>query len=212
MKISLIRHGRPDADLISRIAGHQFPEWLRRYEEAGVDRLLPPPDELRKSVAQCRVLASSPAARAQGSADLLELLAQRIVFPDASEAPLPTRIICPMPLKPATMTVVARVLWLLGLASASEDKTAVQRRACRLADDLSMLARTRGHVALVGHGYMTRFLTRALKASGWRCTSSAGSGYWSDSHFEPIQLAITVETSAFYGAGKSFTGSSADAT
>jgi hypothetical protein len=188
MKISLIRHGRPNADFRSRIAGHQFAEWVRRYEESEVDPLLSPPEALIKSVAHCSVLACSPAARSRTSADLLGLTAERKVFPDASEAPLPTRIFCPMPLSPATMTVVARVSWFLQLADASEGTSAVRQRAGRLAKDLSILAGTRGHVALVSHGYIIRFLTRALEASGWRCTSSAGSGYWSDSHFEPVEF------------------------
>lgn len=187
MKISLIRHGRPNADFRSRIAGHQLAEWLRRYEEAGVDPSLAPPDALRQSVAHCAVLACSPASRASSSADLLGVTAERHVLSDAAEAPLPTRFFCPLSLRPATMTVVARVLWLLQLSDATEGTTDVRQRTLRLAKDLSFLARTRGHVALVSHGYIIRFLSRALKASGWRCTSSAGSGYWSDSHFEPVE-------------------------
>lgn len=41
-----------------------------------------------------------------------------------------------------------------------------------------------GAVALVGHGYMNRFIAAELRALAWRQTAMAGMGYWGAMHFE----------------------------
>lgn len=79
--------------------------------------------------------------------------------------------------------VLARILWLLGLARATEDKMQVRVRARRLAEQLSSHANAAGHVAVVGHGYMNIFTRKSLEASGWRCVGAQGHGYWSHSRF-----------------------------
>ncbi|MEO6992637.1 MAG: hypothetical protein ABI273_03310 [Lacunisphaera sp.] len=184
MKISLLRHGRPDADLLSSIRAKDFSTWLLAYDEAGIDRSLPPPDVVRRSLASCTLLLTSPARRAVESADALDLRAGRRIAIDAREAPLPTKIVWPLSHRPAVFTVIARVLWVLGLARAKEDKQAVRLRACSLAGQLAALACESGNVALIGHGYMNIFLRKALEATGWHSLESGNHGYWSISQFE----------------------------
>lgn len=196
MKVTLIRHGRPAADLSTRITGRQFAAWLAAYDQAGLDHTLPPPPTLLSSLTPRPLLLTSPTRRAHESAHLLASaltasLAHRPasdvapeIVPDAVEAPLPTSVFWPFPSRPATLTVVARILWHLRLASTAENQTAVTRRARRLADQLTDRSREVGHVALVGHGYLHFFTRRALVDLGWTCFHSDGHGYWSCSHFE----------------------------
>src|SRR4051812_47880899 len=104
MTISLVRHGRPMANLSSRIRASAFSEWLRTYDEAGIDRSLPPPHALKKSLAACTIVVTSPAKRATESADVLNLHAERKVVMDAREVPLPVRLVWPVSHRPATLS------------------------------------------------------------------------------------------------------------
>ncbi len=196
MKVSLIRHGRPAADLSTRITGRQFAAWLAAYDQAGLDCSLPPPTTLLSSLTHRPLLLTSPTRRAHESAHFLASALTASLAPhptsavapeialDAVEAPLPASVFWPFPSRPATLTVVARLLWLLRLASTAENKTAVTRRARRLADQLTARSREVGHLALVGHGYLHIFTQRALVDLGWTCFHSDGHGYWSCSQFE----------------------------
>jgi hypothetical protein len=127
---------------------------------------------------------TSPAKRATESADALDLIAERKIVIDAREVPLPARIVWPVLHRPATFTVVARTLWLLGLAQAEETKQEVRCRADNLARQLCMLSRDFGHIVLVGHGYMNWLLRKNLQEAGWRASGSRMHAYWSCSRFE----------------------------
>lgn len=183
MRLTLIRHGRPAADLTSRLHPRDFATWLTAYDEAGIDPSLPPPVELLRSLTDCRLVFTSPARRAQESAALLAPHLAPQILSDAAEAPLPTRLSWPFTAQPATLIVLARTLWLLGLANARETKSQVRARADRLAAHLATSALTTGPVALVGHGYLHIFTARSLTALGWHGTGTHRHGYWSASHF-----------------------------
>jgi broad specificity phosphatase PhoE len=184
MKVTLIRHGRPAADLSTRITGREFAAWLATYDCAGVDPALPPPGDLVAALADCRLLLTSPTRRARESAQLLATDCSPQVEPAAVEAPLPTSLAWPFPIRPAALTVIARLLWLLRLAPTAEKHTLVRLRAQRLADRLTDRSRAVGPVALVGHGYMHVFTRRSLENSGWKCVHARGHGYWSHAQFE----------------------------
>jgi broad specificity phosphatase PhoE len=184
MKISLIRHGRPVIDMRSRIEGRELGRWLNAYDEAAIDPNYPPPEEVRHSIADCRRIVTSPARRAVTSAALLAPTIESQVSADAAEAPLPSRITTIVRMNPRALIVVARILWLAGLASASEGKDEVRARALRLAAELEQLARVHDHVGLVGHGYMIRFLQQPLEKLGWRCIAAREMQYWSRKQFE----------------------------
>jgi hypothetical protein len=203
MKVSLIRHGRPIADQSSCIRAAVFPEWLRAYDNSGLDVLMPPPDSLKKSLASCALLLTSPARRAMESADLLGVTAKRGVAVDAREAPLPTGILWPFAHRPVTFVVVARILWLLGFARSGESKREVGLRSRRLVCQLTDLAGGCGHVALVGHGYMNILLRKQFEKAGWRSSDARVHGYWSCSHFENPKSNQPPEPTAPSGRGAS---------
>lgn len=112
------------------------------------------------------------------SADLLGLKTRRVVMDEAREAAVPRRVFCPIRVRPITLIVFARVLWLLGVVRGAESKAEARSRARRLAARLEALAGEAGHVVVVGHGYTHRFCARALRDRGW-AAKSGGSGYWS---------------------------------
>ncbi|HEY1110029.1 MAG TPA: histidine phosphatase family protein [Opitutaceae bacterium] len=183
MTITLIRHGRPLADFSTKRRGDALGEWLRVYEGVTVDTSLPPPEALRVALRGTRVF-SSPVPRARSSAALLS--AEMEMLDDAREAPLPERVWCPLRVRPATLLALARTAWFLG-AAAGERPAAVRVRARRMAEVLLDAAREMGEagaVALVGHGYMNRFIATELRGLGWRRTAMDGMGYWGAMRFE----------------------------
>lgn len=192
MKVTLIRHGRPAADLTTRITGHEFAAWLAAYDQAGLDPAPPPPDALAHCLTDCRLLLTSPTRRARESAhQLASELASQLglklgpeVSPDAVEVPLPASISWPFPARPTTLVVIARILWVLRVAHAKESATLARLRAQRLARHLNACSAEADHVALVGHGYMHIFTRRALENLGWKRVRAQGHGYWSCSQFE----------------------------
>ena len=196
MKISLIRHGRTTARQAPRIRATTFAAWLSEYDQAGIDPTLPPPDSLTRSLATCALLITSPTRRAIESATALGVAAERRVVFEAREAPLPSRIVWPLSHRPRTFVVVARILWLLGLARAEESKKQVVLRAQHLASQLSSLAFDFGHVALVGHGYMNIFLRKQLEGAGWGSSDSRSHSHWSCSHLEKSKPNQSVQRNA----------------
>lgn len=184
MKISLIRHGRPAADFSTRIRAADFPAWLDAYEAAGIDPSLPPPRHLTDALAGCGLALTSPARRAVESAELLRLPVETVVTPAAAEIPLPIHLRWPTALRPGTLVVTARILWLLRLARVREDRPQATDRTRRLARELGQRARERNHLVLVGHGYTNIYLGKALKAEGWRAATRPVHGYWSCTHYE----------------------------
>ena len=185
MTITLIRHGWPAIDTKTRMIGSEFAAWLGAYDRAGIDPAVPPPRALIAALISSKRILVSPARRALESARMLDFSAQPEICRDAGEAPLPSRIICPIPLQPLTYTGIARTLWLLGWAEAIESKAEVQARAQTLAAHLITLAEADDDIALVGHGYMNRFfLGPALNALGWRALPSHTTGYWSYRRWE----------------------------
>jgi broad specificity phosphatase PhoE len=186
MKISLIRHGRPAVDFETRIAGCDLGAWVARYDAAGIDTALSPPEAFWHALADCERVFASPTRRAWDSAVVLGrrgpegTVTRPVALDEAREAPLPPQLYFPVAVKPLTLVVMARTLWLAGWAAAKEDKGQVKARAGRLAGRLETEAATAtgGHVALVGHGYMNIFTRKRLKAAGWREEVKRGNGYW----------------------------------
>jgi broad specificity phosphatase PhoE len=185
MQLTLIRHGRPAADLSTRITGRHFAAWLAAYDQAGLDPALPPPAALAPALADCRRLFTSPTRRASESARVLSLATSLTpeILPAAVEAPLPISVPWPFPCRPATLTVVARIFWLLRLAEAPENRAVTHRRVRQLAAQLTASARDAGSIALVGHGYLHLLVRPVLAQAGWRRIHTSPRGYWSYSQF-----------------------------
>lgn len=180
--MTLIRHGRPLADFATKRRGHELGEWLRVYEGVAVDATLPPPEALRTALRGARVF-SSPTRRARSSAALLVAEAIVETLDDAREAPLAEHVWCPVRVRPTTLLALARIAWFLG-AVALESPAEVRVRAGRVAAMLATSVEESGAVALVGHGYMNRFIATELRALGWRRVAMDGMGYWGAMRFE----------------------------
>jgi hypothetical protein len=63
MEIVLVRHGKPASVPSDSIAGHEIGHWVRRYNDAGISRELPPPSSVQRLVASNGCVVASDLRR-----------------------------------------------------------------------------------------------------------------------------------------------------
>ena len=180
-EIVLARHGRPLLSDVAPIAGSELGDWVRRYNEAGINRDIPPPEQLRQLAAVAGRVISSDLRRSIESASWLSDSVE--IDPELREAGLPERIRLPVRLHPGVCVVVARVMWWLNLRNSTETIADTRARALRATDRLCMLAQEHQSVLVVGHGMFNRFLAKCLRQRGWRGPRILPRAYWSTARF-----------------------------
>jgi len=179
-EVILARHGRPLLRDVSPITGDELGAWVRRYNDSGIDRDLPPPDTLRQLAAASRVLASNLPRSIQSATWLSD---RARIEPDLREAGLPETIRIPMRLRPDACVVLARAMWWLNWSRPAETIADARERASHVTNRLCELAREHGSVLVVGHGMFNRFVAKCLRERGWHGPRTLPRGYWSVARF-----------------------------
>ena len=177
--IHLIRHAEPLFDGSGRVCGSEFSNHVRLYNEAGIADL-PKPVNIEGSI----IVFASNLPRSIETA--------RAMFPGVAvntsrefrEVPIPTGFPAWISLSFASMTLVARALWLIRLHCGTESPRQAKCRARRAIALLLQGLESAEKAALVGHGYMNRLIGRELCSLGWRRTGSSGYGYCSVQTYE----------------------------
>jgi broad specificity phosphatase PhoE len=180
-EIVLARHGRPLMKDVSPIAGAALGAWVRRYDNCGVDRSLPPPEQLRQLATAAGRILSSNLPRSIESAAWLSSGAE--IEPGLQEAGLPDCISIPIRLRPAICVVLARLSWWMNWSTSAETIGDARARAGRAAERLCELAQAHSPVLVVGHGMFNRFVADCLRERGWRGPRMLPSAYWSTARF-----------------------------
>jgi broad specificity phosphatase PhoE len=178
IRVILIRHGRPDLPIAPRTSHREFREYIDAYEEAGLDPLDAPPEELQDLVSEIAAVFTSARKRAHESAKALAPNAELIVDPLFVEAPLAGPRIPILRMKVSKWAVVARVLWHAGYHPRIENYRKVKHRSAQAADILICRARTDGSAALIAHGYFNFLIGRALRHRGFRKSGSHRAKFW----------------------------------
>ena len=182
-QIILVRHGQPRADLSASISGLEIGQWIRRYDDVGITRGLPPPIALRELASSAQYIVTSDLPRARESAVWLATSKNVRVDPDLREAPLPESLGIPLKLSPIAWIVVARAAWWLNWGEADETLAMTRQRAGRMADRLIALALEHQSVMAIGHGMFNRFVGSQLRQRGWRGPKLLFHGYWATVQF-----------------------------
>jgi broad specificity phosphatase PhoE len=180
-EIILARHGRPLMNGVSPITGAELGAWVRRYNECGIDRDLPPPDALRQLAAAAGCILTSNLPRSIESGVALTDNSQ--IEPDLREAGLPDRISIPIRLHPGICVALARMSWWMNWSTSAETIADARERATRATERLCALASEHGSVLVVGHGMFNRFIAKRLRKRGWRGPGVLPHGYWSAARF-----------------------------
>lgn len=176
--ITLIRHGPPAVSLRQRVPGHQFRQFVERYDAAKIARQSYPPRAAMQAVAQAGLVFASHRPRAMHTAELLAVPMPPIVDPQFREIEFPVDFPRHFRFSALTWTAIALTLWRLGYGSQGESFKRARQRAQAAADLLERRSQTAGAVVLVAHGGINRLIAKELRQRGWRGPRLPQSRHW----------------------------------
>ena len=175
--ITLIRHGPPAVSLRQRVAGHQFRQFIERYDAAKIKRYALPPRKAAKVIAQANQVFASNRPRATHTAELLGASTLYLVDPQFREIEFPVDFSTRFRFSALTWTIIALMLWRLGHSAQCESFSKAKQRASSAADIL--IGQTRqGSVVLVAHGGINRLIAKELRRRGWQGPRLPQSRHW----------------------------------
>jgi broad specificity phosphatase PhoE len=183
LRIILVRHGKPQIDDREKITGWQFADWVRRYDDASLDRSCPPPEALLRIVDSANYIMTSSLKRSVESAQAIAPKAKHHIFLQAREARLPI-------FKSINFVLPARVwinltgfAWFLGWSDRAESLQQVSQRADLVAQELVRIAQLQGSVLLVGHGIINLLIAQKLRSLRWQGPQFPDRKYWGISEY-----------------------------
>lgn len=189
--ISLIRHGPPAVSLRQRVRGHQFRQFVERYDAAKIERLAEPTAAAQRVMAQADVVFASNLPRALHTAELLGMPMQPVVDPRFREIEFPVDFPRYFRFSALIWSAIAIALWRLGYSSSRSESLTQTRQRARLATDLlegqcgderdGLIQSQREFstsVVLVAHGGINRLIAKELRSRGWRGPRFPHSRHW----------------------------------
>jgi broad specificity phosphatase PhoE len=190
--ITLIRHGRSaHGRAFEATALRDLGDVLRNYDAVGIAADCVPPAEAVACIGAAGRVVCSPLRRSSESAQWL-LDAANVgggdsvrVDPTFREVdlPEPPGLRCGVAMHPAWWVACLRMLWLLRLHGGNiESPRRVWKRASKAANRLAVLARSHGHVVLVGHCLLNYLIAWILVRRGWQ-GKPRFQGYWEQMTF-----------------------------
>lgn len=182
-KIILMRHGEPTARYSAWIAGREFGEWVRSFDQGGIKEAMLIPDEVRQLASTIGLVISSDLLRATQSA--ARLARKTVIDPDLREAGLVESFRTSLRAPVSLWLAAARLAWRLDVTSSQEPIAAARARAQRVTDNVISLAREHRSVLVVGHGVFNSLIARRLRALGWSGPLVPPSRYWSVATYRP---------------------------
>ncbi len=179
LQIVLVRHGKPAIKSSRRTSHHGFRRYIDDYQEAGLDPLSAPPEELLDLVKGLNAVHTSDAPRANDSARTLLPEAELFADPLFAEAPLAAPRIPLLKMKVPVWAVMARIMWHVGFHPEIENYGRAKSRANQAADILIDRAESNEGIAvLVAHGYFNAMIGRILRKRGFHRTGSHRVRFW----------------------------------
>jgi broad specificity phosphatase PhoE len=182
-KIVLMRHGEPTSRYSAWIAGREFGEWVRSFDQGGIKEAMLIPDEVRQLASNIGLVISSDLLRATQSA--ARLARKTVIDPDLREAGLVESFRTSLRAPVSLWLAAARLAWRLDVTSSQEPIAAARARAQRVTDNVISLAREYRSVLVVGHGVFNSLIARRLRALGWSGPLVPPSRYWSVATYRP---------------------------
>lgn len=175
--ITLIRHGPPAVSLRQRVRGHQFRQFVERYDAAKIARRALPPTAAMQVMARADWVFASHRPRAMHTAELLGVPVKPIVDPQFREIEFPVDFPGHFRFSALTWTAIALALWRLGYSARCESFVRAKQRARGAADVLEGRSEE-GAVVLVAHGGINRLIAKELRRRGWKGPRLPHSQHW----------------------------------
>ena len=167
-RIVLARHGQPDWDRDTPIAGSEMAKWNKGRDNAPLDPESRPSKRLVSFAKNSHLIATSELRRSIDSAKLLAPGRKPHVEPLFREVYLPTAIHSRAKLPPKVWSATLRAAWHLGWSPGVESHKEAEARAILAAEELEKLAQRHHTVLLIGHGMMNGLIGRNLRRAGWK--------------------------------------------
>ena len=178
MQITLLRHGQPDISTDKALRAKELGAWIKAYNAANLIAEHKPPKKTIAAVHACSTIVCSDLNRSIESANMLGVTKIDVTDSLFRELELPHgQFLSPkLPLK--VWFVLFRVLWFLGYSNNSESFKYAKLRAVSAAKKLAEMAASHDSVVFIGHGFLNRFIARALLANGWCGPVDPGKNFW----------------------------------
>ena len=188
--ITLIRHGPPAVSLRQKVRGHQFRQFVERYDAAKIAQRALPPLAVRQVVSQADFVFASSRPRAMHTAELLGVVVPSLIDSQFREIEFPVDFPRYLRFSALVWSMIALVLWRMGYSSRSEPLALSRARARAAADLLEGQLRSQseepfgnqwgrtGSVVLVAHAGINRLIAEELRKRGWHGPRMPRSQHW----------------------------------
>jgi broad specificity phosphatase PhoE len=180
--ITLIRHGPPAVSLRQRVRGHQFRQFVERYDAAKIAQCEFPPLAVRQLVAQSSLVFASHRPRAMHTVELLGVDRVPIINPQFREIEFPVDFSRHFKFSAFTWSVIGLVLWRMGYSHEAESLAQTRSRARTAADLLERHSENPSQgassVVLIAHGGINRLIANELRKRGWAGPRMPHSQHW----------------------------------
>ncbi|MDY0406768.1 histidine phosphatase family protein [Virgibacillus sp. 179-BFC.A HS] len=136
--------------------------------------------ETLSKIKKANIVITSDLKRSIDSAKLLNLHGKYITDPLFREVEIPANIssLKGLTFKPATWSVISRLLWFCGYSRDCESLIHARVRAEKAANVLVEYAKEHTNVVLVGHGFFNMLIAKELRKMGFRGRRKTNSRHW----------------------------------
>ena len=176
MRITLLRHGKPEFELKGNVQAKDLGEIAKSYDLSGI--VGTPTRETAATLQGYNLVVCSHLERSVESAKALGFTEIHIKDPLFRETAIPHFGGGSIRLPICVWVVILRFLWLFGFSRNGESLVSARKRAKQAATRLAELAAEHQHILLIGHGFINHFIAKELRKSGWHGPSKPGKGFW----------------------------------
>ena len=176
MKITILRHGKPEFDWARSVKGNEIRILEKAYDAAGIADT--PPKESQNLSDQHNYIVCSDLPRSLQSAQAIGVTTIHLSDSTFREMNIPyfDNVSISLPIK--LWVPILRGLWFLGFSKNTESISAAKYRAKLASEILVGLATEHQSVLFVGHGFLNHYIAKELLSKNWLGPSSPGKKYW----------------------------------
>jgi len=151
--IIIVRHGKPALSRKQQMDWRGYRKWWQDYDAGGLAETQKIPEKITKLALAADVIISSPLRRAVESAQRAAGRLPDKIWPELTEAALPSPKLGPLKFRPKTWGTFARIVWYWGWSDGMESHGAARARAEIVCDKLNVEAAGGKLVFITAHGW-----------------------------------------------------------
>ncbi len=185
MKIVLLRHGKPEIDMVTKIRATDFRTWVEKYDQVGIEDEPKPSYSTIEMAASCSYVLCSNLPRSLESVKMLGIEKPNLVSHEFRECEIPSANFRSPKFSLKVWAIFFRILQLLGYHSNAESYQAIKVRAQKCTCKLIELSKEHETVLFVGHGTLIWFIHKHLLRTGWSGPDKSARTYWAFGIYRP---------------------------